>query len=263
MAALRGVGVLVTRPEQQALPLCRLLEASGAATLRLPAIDIKPVGGDELERRMSVWDEFGLIVFTSANAVRYGVPMLARLRGSTLGGGMLAAIGPATARALGQAGHHVLATPADGYDSESLLRLPALSSLSGRRVLIVKGAGGRTLLHEELARRGAQVESADVYERAPAQHGAAVLDGLTAKFAAGDIHVITATSAEVAASLLVTATPALRREFERVHWLVPGARVAAALREGGVIAPIVQAASAEDQDLVDALVRWRASVSGA
>jgi hypothetical protein len=48
-----------------------------------------------------------------------------------------------------------------------------------------------------------------------------------------------------------------------VHWLVPGARVAGALRERGVTAPILQADTAEDQDLVAAIIRWRSSVSGA
>ena len=57
--------------------------------------------------------------------------------------------------------------------------------------------------------------------------------------------------------------PALRREFERAHWLVPGARVAAALRDLGLSAPQLLADSAEDQDLVAALLRWRAKVSGA
>ncbi len=33
MNALHGVGVLVTRPEQQAMPLCRLLEIQGASHL--------------------------------------------------------------------------------------------------------------------------------------------------------------------------------------------------------------------------------------
>ena len=41
MPALHGVGVLVTRPEHQAMPLCRLLELQGASTLRLPALEIK------------------------------------------------------------------------------------------------------------------------------------------------------------------------------------------------------------------------------
>jgi hypothetical protein len=39
--------------------------------------------------------------------------------------------------------------------------------------------------------------------------------------------------------------------------------VAAALREQGVRAPMLLAESAEDQDLVAALVRWRSSESGA
>jgi hypothetical protein len=55
----------------------------------------------------------------------------------------------------------------------------------------------------------------------------------------------------------------LRTEFERAHWLVPGGRVAAGLRELGLQAPLLKADSAEDQDLVAALVRWRSSVSGA
>jgi hypothetical protein len=44
---------------------------------------------------------------------------------------------------------------------------------------------------------------------------------------------------------------------------VPGERVAAGIRERGIRAPILQAESAEDHDLVSALVRWRSSVSGA
>jgi hypothetical protein len=75
--------------------------------------------------------------------------------------------------------------------------------------------------------------------------------------------VITATSLEIAGRLLEVATPALRAEFERVHWLLPGERIAAGVRERGLSAPLLRADSAEDHDLVTALVRWRASVSGA
>jgi hypothetical protein len=51
--------------------------------------------------------------------------------------------------------------------------------------------------------------------------------------------------------------------LERAHWLVPGERVAAGIRARGVAAPLLRAASAEDQDLVSALLRWRATLSGA
>jgi hypothetical protein len=75
--------------------------------------------------------------------------------------------------------------------------------------------------------------------------------------------VITATSLEIGGNLLGLATAALRREFERVHWLVPGERIAAGLRGLGLSSPLLQAESAEDHDLVAALIRWRSSVSGA
>jgi uroporphyrinogen-III synthase len=100
MPALHGVGVLVTRPEQQAAPLCRLLEIQGASTLRLPAIEIKAVGNRRhTAAELGALQDFDVIIFTSANAVRFGAPLLDQKRDLTL-----AAIGPATARALNQAG---------------------------------------------------------------------------------------------------------------------------------------------------------------
>ena len=44
MPQLHGVGVLVTRPEQQAMPLCLLFEMQGASTLRFPAVEISAIG---------------------------------------------------------------------------------------------------------------------------------------------------------------------------------------------------------------------------
>jgi uroporphyrinogen-III synthase len=104
---------------------------------------------------------------------------------------------------------------------------------------------------------------AEVYRRVRATPSPAALASLLDRFTARAVQVITATSLEIAGSLLGLATPALRGEFERVHWLVPGDRVAAGVRELGLTAPLLSAASAEDQDLVSALVRWRSAVSGA
>jgi uroporphyrinogen-III synthase len=256
---LHGVGVLVTRPELQAMPLCRLLEGQGAHTLRLPAIDIRALGDRRtLAARLGAPENFDVIVFTSANAVRFGVSFLEQKRDLTL-----AAIGPATARALNQAGYRVGIQPGATFDSEGLLVHPRLEHLAGRRVLLIKGADGRQLLQQELTRRGATVVCADVYERAPANPSAVALAAVLERFAAGEMHVITATSVEVGRNLLKVAGPELRNEFERVHWLVPGERIALGLIELGLQAPVLQAASAEDQDLVTALIRWRSSVSGA
>jgi uroporphyrinogen-III synthase len=259
MPALQGIGVLVTRPEQQAMPLCRLLEVQGAHTLRLPAIDIKPIGNRrETAAQIGALANFDVIIFTSANAVRFGASLLDQQRDLCL-----AAVGSATARALNQAGYRVAVLPRESFDSEGLLRHPRLEHPAGRRVLLIKGSHGRPFLEQELTRRGAQVVSAEVYRRVPAVPGDAALAALLENFRADAVQVITATSVEIADNLLIIAAPALRSEFERVHWLVPGGRVASAVRALGVSAPLLQAESAEDQDLVAALIRWRSSVSGA
>jgi uroporphyrinogen-III synthase len=259
MSALHGVGVLVTRPEQQAMPLCRLLEIQGASTLRLPAVEIKAIGNRrETAARLGDVSNFDVIIFTSSNAVRFGAPLLDQKRGLTL-----AAVGPATARALNQAGYRVAVQPHAVYDSESLLLHPRLEHPAGRRILIIKGSDGRPFLEQELNLRGALVATAEVYRRVPANPTRAALASLLERFSAGAVQVITATSLEIARNLLEMATPELRDEFERVHWLVPGERIAAGIRERGVSAPLLQADSAEDQDLVAALLRWRSSESGA
>jgi uroporphyrinogen-III synthase len=259
MLPLHGIGVLVTRPQQQAMPLCRLLETLGAGTFRFPAIEIKPLAERRvLAAQLGALADFDLIIFSSANAVRFGAVLLEQKRELEL-----AAIGPATARALNRAGYRVSVQPAEGFDSESLLRHPKLNYLVGTRILLIKGTNGRELLQQELTRRGAEVAVAEVYRRERANPSPDELAALEAHFDAGAIQVVTATSVEIASNLLELATPALREDFDRAVWIVPGARIAASLRERGFTGLLLQADSAEDQDLVAAVTRWRANESGA
>ena len=259
MLALQDIGVLVTRPRHQAEPLCRLLHAQGADAYRFPAIEILPL---EDRRTLAAAHpqlaDYGLIIFASANAVRFGAALLEQRRDLTL-----AAIGPATAHALNQAGYRVSVQSAEGFDSESLLRHPKLNAVAGSRILIVKGNDGRDLLERELVHRGARVSLAEVYRRECSRPGAEEIERLEQQIAARKIQVITATSLDIAANLLTLATPALRRAFDGALWLVPSARIAEALRERGVKGELLMARSAADQDLVSAVVGWRAGESGA
>ena len=258
MRRLAGVGVLVTRPQTQSVALCRLLEAHGATTFALPAIAIDAVAvSSELARRIGATDAFDLVVFTSANAVRHGAALLRSGRARTI-----AAIGPATRRALELAGFPVAITPRGGVDSEHLLAEPALQDLAGRRVLLVKGVGGRDLLARELLARGARVELAEVYRRSPASPDPGRLRSLEARIDAGALQVVTATSLEVASALITISTPGLRAALQRLHWLVPAGRVANALESLGIQGPRIEAASPEDPALLDALLRWAAGHSG-
>ena len=142
MKRLKGIGVLVTRPEHQAGHLCQLIEAEGGAAVRYPALAIRP-RPDRAAVRAAVGpvDRYDLVIFVSANAVRFGADILGERRDTPI-----AAIGQATAAALNAAGYRVSMMPAEGADSESLLRLPQLAHMSGQRVLIVRGTGGLDLL---------------------------------------------------------------------------------------------------------------------
>lgn len=258
-APLRGTGVLVTRPEQQADGLCRLFQSRGASVYRLPAMSI--VEHPQRRQRLAAQRDRpdpDLIIFTSANAVRFGEPVLAQRRDL-----VLAAIGPATARALNQAGYRIGVLPAAGFDSEALLAMPRLANLSGQQVLLVKGEGGRELLERELQARGATVRTLAVYARRPATPSRQNLEQIEQAFDAGQIHLITATSLELARYLLELAPSGLRRHLERTAWITPGTRVNESLAAAGIRGPLLAADSAENQDLLAAALRWRSSASGA
>lgn len=258
MGALDGVGVLVTRPRNQAAGLCAALAAQGANIRQLAAIEITPLAdADRLAAQTDRVGEADLVIFTSANAVRFGAALL---RGREVA---LAAIGPSTARALREAGHRIAIEPAVGFDSEHLLADPRLRDPRGARIAIIKGVDGRELLAHELAARGAQVHAVEVYRRERAKPAPAELAAVTAAISAGELNVVTATSLELASALLDLSPPPLRSALASIHWLVAGARVAAGLERLGLGARRIVADSALDQSLVEALLRWRASASGA
>jgi len=256
---LEGVGVLVTRPEQQASALCRLLESHGAAAYRFPGLNIveHPMRRTLLARLASAPD-FDCIVFVSANAVRFGASILAQRRDLAI-----AAVGPATARALNQSGYRVSVVSEEGFDSEHLLAHPRFASVQGKRILIVKGSGGRGLLEHELKLKGALVEFAEVYERRAPTPTAEALAALEACFDAGAVQLITATSLEIARNLFAIAPGRLRSHFENLRWVAPSERVSAGATALGAHQPVILAASAEDQELVNAILRWRSAESGA
>ena len=255
MRRLAGVGVLVTRPRAQSTALCRLLEEHGATAVALPSITIEPVAPPAgLAQRIGSADAFDLVVFSSANAVQHGIALLGPQRDLTI-----AAIGPATQRALERAGYPVAITPQGGFDSEHLLAAPALQDLAGRRVLLVKGVGGRDLLARELAARGARVDVVEVYRRSPATPEPAQLRSIEARIEAGALQVVTATSVEVAGALLAISPPTLRTALQRLQWLVPAGRVANALESLGIHGPRIEATSPDDSALVDALLRSAAA----
>ena len=253
---LAGVVVVVTRPAAQAARFAALVTAAGATPLLFPAIDIEPVVLDADARLRLVPDEYDWTIYTSANAVESSLHQLPRPRRTRV-----AAVGRATARALEEHGVAVTAVPRTTADSEGLLELECFADLRGLRVLILKGRGGRPLLREELARRGAEVVPGDVYERRRADARPEALQDLR-RACDGAQVVVAATSADVLAALLELAPDDRCPRLRDAVLLVPGDRTAAAARAQGWRGRIVVAASAEDAVMADALGRSFGGGSG-
>lgn len=252
MARLSGVGVLVTRPEHQAHHLCRLVEAEGGSAVLFPALEIHPAPDRPAVRAMTgPVDRYALVVFVSANAVRFGSDLIGQRRDLRI-----AAIGRATAQALNAAGLRVSILPKGGSDSEALLATPELQHMAGQRVLIVRGRGGRELLGDTLAARGAEVVYAEVYERRPARPTREALAEVEELWRHGGVNVYTATSGELLEALVGLVTPRCRELMDSTALLTGASRVGERAARLGLGSPVILARAPDDEALVEALVEW-------
>ncbi|MGH8242200.1 MAG: uroporphyrinogen-III synthase, partial [Steroidobacteraceae bacterium] len=195
------------------------------------------------------------VIYVSANAARFGADFLDQRRDLPV-----AAVGQATAAALNAAGYRVSLMPADGSDSESLLDMRELAHMSGQRVLIVRGSGGREMLARVLTQRGAQVQYAEVYTREPARPAAEAQAAIEQLWRQGGISVYAATSVELLESLVGIVTQRCRELMDSTALVTGSRRVADAAARLGLGSPIVLADSPEDLALVGALIRWREQV---
>ena len=158
---LAGWYVISLRPSGAHGTVRRAAAAWGArvlpiSTLRLLSMD----AGVALDAALAC----PLVVFTSPAAVRFA---RAQRPLAAAPGQAWLAVGSGTATALRQAGVAEVRVPPDRADSEGLLALPELQSLHGRSVGLVTAPGGRGLIGETLAQRGALVHLAEVYRREP------------------------------------------------------------------------------------------------
>jgi len=162
---LHGLRVLVTRPAGQAERLCRLIDAAGGEAFHLPTIAIlAPVDSHRLEVVVDALAGYDFAIFISANAVTRGMEFIAAHR-EWPGNVRIATVGARSAAALERYGLTVDLVPAQQFNSEALLALNDLQDMTGKRVVIFRGNGGRELLHDTLVARGAEVEYAEVYRR--------------------------------------------------------------------------------------------------
>lgn len=242
--SLAGRGVVVTRPRELADALAAGIARRGGRPLLFPAIAIEELPPPDSLPRAA---EFHLVVFVSPSAVRVALRVLPEWPS----GVAVAAIGAGTRRELERHGVSGVIAPQSGADSEALLAGPELAEVAGKRVLIVRGEGGRALLGNTLAARGAAVEYAECYRRVrPA------LDAtpLMADWQRGLVHAVTVSSAEGLDNFLAMTGSKGRGRLAGTPLFVPHARIASHARNHGI--PEVIVSGPGDDELVERLVAY-------
>ena len=250
---LAGVGVLVTRPRARAATLAQRIEAAGGRAHVYPAIEILPPSDPaRFEAALATLKDFHWAIFVSPSAVEHAFAALpAAAWPSTL---HFAAVGAGSARALARHGIADILHPAAGADSEALLALPPLADMTGRRVVIFRGEGGRDLLGATLAARGAEVRYAEGYRRAPPGGDPAPLLAL---WRAGGIGAVTVTSIEALDNLARWLGEEGRARLLATPLFALHERIAEHARALGVTNVVT--AAPDDAALADALTHWFAT----
>lgn len=190
---LAGRHIVVTRPAGQAHHLAEAIAREGGSAVLFPVLAIRDIDDQaaliDIARRL---DSFDLAIFISPNAVSKALKSITARRAWPLTT-RVATMGRSSERELAQFGFLNVIAPNGRFDSEALLEMSALQDMAGKHVVIFRGDGGRELLGETLAARGATIEYVACYRRGKPDLDAAPLLKLWAR---GELDAVTATSSE-------------------------------------------------------------------
>ena len=234
---------MVTRPAGQADGLVGLIEAQGGRALRFPAIEIQDVPG----WRLPPLEGVALAVFASPTAVH---KVFGKLEGWPQGL-RAAAVGRGTRRALERHGVADVLAPEIGADSEALLALAPMHEVAGKHVVIFRGEGGRELLGDTLAARGASVDYVECYRRAlPQADSGPLLDA----WARNEVQAVSLSSAEGLDNLLELLGETGRTRLAQTPVFATHERIAQHARDMGMREVLVGGPG--DRELVERLVAY-------
>ena len=255
---LHGQIILNTRPSHQQGELTQMLQRDGARVLAFPVIDIEPVAVGPAQRQLarSIGD-YDILLFVSRNAVEaaFGFIDARRLKAPVCLGVIGSATLAALQAALADTGLDIedCLLAGEPYNSETLLQAPALQRVDGKRVLIFRGQRGRNLLGDELTRRGASVEYAEVYQRRLPASAAETFNRLVES---GWPTLVVLTSGEGMHNLMELVDEQAARTLCRIPWLLISERMRESALKLGHNATVLIAQSASDRGIRDTICEW-------
>lgn len=230
---LSGVRVLVGRARHQAGALSGELRKVGATVLEIPFIEIRqPRSFARLDLALNNLANYDWLILTSANGVEAMWERLAKLRQTkTLGHLRIAAIGPATKKAIEQRGVKVDVVPKE-YVAESVVR-SLRRRVKGKRVLLVRAKVARDVIPRELRRAGAQVHVVEAYETIVPQSSRTRLRSVL-KNPQTRPHIVTFTSSSTVRNFVALLGARRSADLGQIRLASIGPVTSATLRELGL-----------------------------
>jgi uroporphyrinogen-III synthase len=162
---LEGCRVLVSRAKKQAGALSSALRELGCDVIEIPFIEIrKPTSYAPLDGALRNLETYNWLILTSVNGVEALFTRMQKLKldASELQRLKVAAIGPATRKAIEAHGVRVHVTPKE-YVAESVVSA-LRRRVNGKRVLLVRAKVARDVIPRELRKVGAAVDVVEAYE---------------------------------------------------------------------------------------------------
>ncbi|WP_333854854.1 uroporphyrinogen-III synthase [Leclercia sp.] len=160
------MSILVTRPSPAGDELVSRLRTLGQVAWSFPLIEFSP--GRELPLlagHLAALQADDMLFALSQHAVEFAHARLQQDGQRWPDAPRYFAIGRTTALALHTESGKDIRYPLDRETSEVLLQLPELQTVVGKRILILRGNGGRELLGDTLRERGAEVTFCECYQR--------------------------------------------------------------------------------------------------
>ena len=162
---LTGCRVLVSRAKKQAGILSSSLRELGCEVIEIPFIEIrKPSSYKPLDVALKNLAGYEWLILTSVNGVdaMFGRIEKLRMTVADMEHLKIAAIGPATKKAIEAQGLTVNVTPKE-YVAESVVSA-LRKRVKGKRVLLVRAKVARDVIPRELHKAGASIDVIEAYE---------------------------------------------------------------------------------------------------
>ena len=216
--------ILITRPQGQGQGLMDELSQAGWRCVHQPLLSIKPFTEQDgaafhtMKQHLMNIDTYDVVISVSGNASSLAVDMIDQYWPQMPVGIDWYAVGPSSAKDFESLGIQMQVP--QGNHSEGLLKLDGLQNLTHKKVLILRGVGGREHLANTLTERGAQVHYCELYRRQGITFAKGELAALLSK---EQIHYALLTSGEMLHQL---ANELDDENLNSLHIIVPSERIA-------------------------------------